>query len=70
MNNQQRIIKKPNIMLGKPIIKGTRITVELLLRKLADAYSMIEITEVYPHIEMEDVLAAKSYHYSKISKQS
>lgn len=61
MNYKQRITADYRIMLGKPIIKGTRITVELLLRKLADGYSMVEITEMYPHIEMEDVLAAISY---------
>lgn len=49
MNYKQRITADYRIMLGKPIIKGTRITVELLLRKLADGYSMVEITEMYPH---------------------
>jgi uncharacterized protein (DUF433 family) len=70
MNYKQRITTDYRIMLGKPIIKGTRITVELLLRKLADGYSVMEITEMYPHIEMEAILAAKCYHHSKISKQS
>jgi uncharacterized protein (DUF433 family) len=69
MNYRQRITADYRIMLGKPIIKGTRITVELLLRKLADGYSMIEITEMYPHIQMEDVLAAIGYAASVVEQE-
>jgi len=66
MNYRQRIEANYQVMLGKPVIKGTRITIELLLRKLADGYSMIEITEMYPHIQLEDVLAAKCYGISEV----
>ena len=69
MNYKQRIVADYRIMLGKPIIKGTRITVELLLRKLADGYSIIELTEMYPHIQMEDVLAAIGYAASVIENE-
>ncbi len=69
MNYKQRIVADYRIMLGKPIIKGTRITVELLLRKLADGYSMVEITEMYPHIQIEDVLASISYAASVIEQE-
>jgi uncharacterized protein (DUF433 family) len=48
-------------MLGKPVIKGTRITVELLLRKLADGYDSGEILEMYPHLKPEDISAVVTY---------
>ncbi len=58
---KERITADPNIMLGKPIIKGTRITVELLLRKLAEGYTMDELLADYPHLTKEDILAAMEY---------
>lgn len=55
------IESNPQIMLGKPVIKGTRITVELLLTKLADGYDPDEILEMYPHITRDDIFAAIAY---------
>ncbi|MEM9986595.1 MAG: DUF433 domain-containing protein [Bacteroidota bacterium] len=57
MNYQLRITANPKVMLGKPVIKNTRITVELILRKIAGGYSFDEILQMYPHLEMEDILA-------------
>ena len=54
---KNHIESNPDIMLGKPVIKGTRITVELLLRKLADGYGAEEILEMYPHLKPEDLQA-------------
>jgi len=51
----------PAIMLGKPVIKGTRITVELLLRKLSEGYVIGELLEMYPNLTADDVLAALAY---------
>lgn len=51
----------PKIMLGKPKIKGTRITVELILKKLADGYSIEEIVNMYPHLTTANVLASVAY---------
>lgn len=59
----------PKIMLGKPKIKGTRITVELLLKKLADGFDTKEIIEMYPHIKLEDILAAIAYAASVIENE-
>ena len=47
-------------MLGKPVIKGTRITVELILRKLSEGTSIKEVLDVY-NLKKEDVLAALTY---------
>jgi uncharacterized protein (DUF433 family) len=48
-------------MLGKPVIRGTRITVELILQKLAAGDTVADIVTGYPHISNEDVLAALAY---------
>ena len=66
---KRHIVSNPKIMLGKPIIKGTRVTVELLLRKLAGGYSTEEILEMYPHLKAEDVLAAISYAALVVEKE-
>ena len=69
MNYKTRIIADPNIMLGKPIIKGTRITVELLLKKLSEGFTIEDIVSQYPHITKEDVLAAIEYASEVIANE-
>ena|SRR3990170_8466827 len=64
-----RIITDPAIMLGKPIIKGTRITVEHVLRKLSEGMTVEELLEVYPHLTKEDILAALSYSADVIERE-
>jgi uncharacterized protein (DUF433 family) len=49
------------VLVGKPIIKGTRISVELILDRMADGWSMEDVLTSYPHISREDVLAALSF---------
>jgi len=66
---RDRIIVDPQIMLGKPVIKGTRITVELILRKLVDGVSFEDIIKAYPHLSKEDILAAISYSADVISQE-
>lgn len=61
MNWKQRIVVDPEILVGKPIIKGTRISVELILDRVADGWTMEDILESYPHITRDDVLAALSF---------
>ena len=53
-----RITTDPDVMFGKPVIKGTRIPVERLLRKLGDGQSVGSILEDHPHLEEEDIYAA------------
>lgn len=57
MNYQDKITSNPKVMLGKPVVKGTRITVELILKKIAGGYSFDEIIEMYSHINKDDILA-------------
>jgi uncharacterized protein (DUF433 family) len=56
-----RISQDPNVMVGKPVIRGTRITVEIILRKLGAGWSVEEVLEAYPHITREDILAAQAF---------
>jgi uncharacterized protein (DUF433 family) len=51
----------PQVLAGKPVIKGTRISVELILRMLSQGISVEEILEEYPHLTEEDIKAALAY---------
>jgi uncharacterized protein (DUF433 family) len=61
MEYKQYIERNPDIMLGKPIIKGTRITVELLMRKLAGGFTVKDLLKSYPNLTKEQILAALEY---------
>ncbi|WP_297449128.1 DUF433 domain-containing protein [Ferrovum sp.] len=61
MNWKDRIEVNPAVLVGKPIIKGTRISVELIMDRMADGWSMEDVLASYPHISREDVLAALSF---------
>jgi uncharacterized protein (DUF433 family) len=56
-----RIEIKPNVMMGKLVIRGTRITVELILRKLSEGATEAELLEAYPKLAHEDMQAAIGY---------
>lgn len=58
---RDRITADPDILVGKPIIKGTRISVELILGWLANGWSFEQILEAYPRITREDILAALAF---------
>jgi len=51
----------PSVMMGKPVVAGTRITVELLLEKLAAGESIEQMVEAHPRLTREAVLAALDY---------
>ncbi len=69
MTYTDRIISDPKIMLGKPVIKGTRITVELVLTKLSEGMSVDEVIQAYLHLTREDILAVLSYSADVISRE-
>jgi len=56
-----RIEIDPKVMLGKPVIRGTRIPVELILRKLGEGATEDEVLDAYPHLKGEDIRAALMY---------
>jgi uncharacterized protein (DUF433 family) len=61
MAGQNRIEINPRVMLGKPVVKGTRITVELILRKLAEGATLKDLLDAYPHLEEADIQAAITF---------
>jgi len=62
-----RIEINPKIMLGKPVIKGTRITVEIILNKLSRNILVDEILADYPRLTKEDIQAAIAYAAKSLS---
>lgn len=61
MDWRARIVSNPDILLGKPAIKGTRIAVELILGCFAGGLSFDDIVNAYPHLTREDIVAALAY---------
>jgi len=56
-----RIVVNPKVMAGKPVIKGTRIPVEQILKLLAQGLSFDDILKDYPHLKRDDIMAALLY---------
>jgi uncharacterized protein (DUF433 family) len=61
MQESGLIVSNPNVMMGKPVIRGTRITVELLLEKFAAGQSEEQILLAHPHISREGIRAALAF---------
>mgnify|MGYP001560874625 CR=1 FL=1 len=57
----KRIVINPKVMVGKPVIKGTRIHVDTIVRLLAQGMTNKEILEDYPNLKEEDIKAALEY---------
>jgi uncharacterized protein (DUF433 family) len=58
---RERIVRDPAVMTGKPCIRGTRITVELILRETSAGDTTADLIESYPQLTQADVLAAFAY---------
>ena len=69
MNYRNYIKANPDIMLGKPHISGTRITVEIIIKKLAEGTEINELLKAYPQLKKDDILAALSYSADVLSKE-
>jgi uncharacterized protein (DUF433 family) len=61
MTAHDRVEINPKVMLGKPVIRGTRIAVELILRKLGEGTSHRELLKAYPNLTEDDIQAAITY---------
>jgi len=68
-NYQDRIIVDPNILVGKPVVKGTRIPVSLILNLLAHGYDFTQIKAAYPRLSDEDIQAAIQYSEARIERE-
>ena len=61
MMASSRIVSDPKVMMGKPVVAGTRITVELILDRLAAGETEADLLEAYPHLKIEDIKAAVAF---------
>jgi len=65
----KRITSDPKVMVGKPVIRGTRITVEAILDELAGGVSEAEILDDFPELQPEDIRAAVAYAQELVAEQ-
>jgi uncharacterized protein (DUF433 family) len=61
MDWRTRIVANPDVLVGKPVINGTRISVELVLDLLTAGYTPAQVVEQYDHLTLEDVHACLAY---------
>ena len=64
-----RIVADPKVMLGKPVVRGTRITVEQILKLIKQGLTVKEILADYPHLKKADVEAAIDYASEILDKE-
>lgn len=61
MADQSRITLDPNVLVGKPVIRGTRLAVEFIIGLMADGWSEADILANYPGLSRDDILACLDY---------
>jgi uncharacterized protein (DUF433 family) len=64
-----RVIRDPAILVGKPVIRGTRIPVSLILNLLAHDYTFAQIIEDYPQLTERDIKAAITYAGARLERE-
>ncbi|MEO7413864.1 MAG: DUF433 domain-containing protein [Opitutaceae bacterium] len=69
MNWQQHVAVDPAVLSGKPVVKGTRLTVEFVLGLLAQGWSEAEIIRNYPGLIHEQILACVAYAQERLSDE-
>jgi uncharacterized protein (DUF433 family) len=69
MNYSLHIETNPKIMLGKPVIKGTRLTVELIVRKLGEGASFADLMQMYEGLSLEQIQSCLLYASAVISNE-
>ena len=68
MNYKDKICISPDIMLGKPVIRGTRITVEFIIKNMSEGMEIDDIISEYPPVQKDDIMACLAYSADVISK--
>ncbi|HLF76056.1 MAG TPA: DUF433 domain-containing protein [Dehalococcoidia bacterium] len=63
---RDRIVSDPKVMVGKPVVKGTRIPVETVLAQLADNPDINDLLEAYPRLTLEDVKACLDFASERV----
>ena len=69
MDWHDRIVVNPKVLVGKPVIKGTRIAVEFLMELLANGWTHEQILKNYPHLTEEDIQAALHYATEAVKQE-
>ena len=69
MAAEQRITLDPNILAGKPVVRGTRLSVEFIIGLMADGWSEADIISNYPGIERDDIIACLAYARDTLSSE-
>ncbi len=65
----KRIVTNPKIMLGKPVIKGTRLTVEIIIEKIAYGETIEDLKKDYPFLTEDDIRAALLYAAKRLAHE-
>ena len=65
-----RIEINPGVMLGKPVIRGTRIPIELILRKLSEGATTDDLLDAYPRLTPEDIQAVLAYAADAVAHET
>jgi uncharacterized protein (DUF433 family) len=65
-----RIEINPEVLLGKPVIRGTRVSVELILRKLSEGATEAELLDAYPRLTAADIQAALAYAADSLAHET
>jgi uncharacterized protein (DUF433 family) len=68
-DHHQRIVCDPHILVGKPVIRDTRIPVSLILNLLAHNYTVGQVIEAYPPLTIDDIQAALEYAEEIIGRE-
>jgi uncharacterized protein (DUF433 family) len=66
----ERVEINPAVMLGKPVIRNTRVTVEIILRKLSEGATESDLLDAYPRLTHEDIQAALSYAADSLAHET
>lgn len=69
MDWRSRIVADPNVLVGKPVIRGTRISVELVMDLLTAGYTPSQICQQYDHLAVDDIHACLAYAREVISTE-
>ena len=69
LDDQDRIVTDPQIMVGKPVVRGTRIPVEHVLGRLAENPELAELFAAYPELTREDVKACLHYAQTAVGRK-
>ncbi len=68
MNWEERIVSDPMVMVGQPVVRGTRLTVEFIVGLLAEGWTTSRVLRSYPRLTRADVLACLSYAREQVAE--